>query len=47
LEQAAQGSGGVTIPAGVDVTGTWFSGGFDSVRFTFGLSGLKGLFQPK
>ncbi|KAK4832597.1 hypothetical protein QYF61_024388 [Mycteria americana] len=26
--------------------GTWFSGGFGSVRFTVGLDDLKGLFQP-
>jgi len=27
--------------------GTWFNSGFDNVRFTVGLDGLKGLFQPK
>jgi len=51
LEQTAQGSGGVTIPGGIQKTsktghvGTWFSqrGG---VRLTVGLDDLRGLFQP-
>jgi len=28
-------------------SGTWFSGGLGSVRFTVGLNDLKDLFQPK
>ena len=28
-------------------TGTWFSGGLGSIKFTVGLNDLKSLFQPK
>jgi len=28
-------------------SGTWFSGGIDSVRLMFGLDDLEGLLQPK
>jgi len=52
LEQAAQGSSGVTIPGGVQKNmqtlhfGTWLSrhGG---VGLTVGLYNLRGLFQPE
>ena len=53
LEQAAQGSGGVTILWGylkdmqIWRLGAWFSGGLGSVRLMVGLDDLTSLFQPK
>jgi len=49
LEQAAQGSGGVPIPGGVQKTcrcGTSGQGLAGGVGLTVGLDDLRGLFQP-
>lgn len=52
-EEAAQGSGGISIPdkkknnTFLLCLGTWFSGGLDSAGLMGGIYNLRGLFQPR